>query len=123
METVYGFEQTDQGLALVTEKIIAPSGKSMTLDEICNERNFDHKHGIALQQFFNDCCSLHLVFGEVNKAGIMYTEQRNDRPEFVLVDGIGEKLFIPFRAMSRRINANYVRKVENKIKTQLNIEY
>jgi len=34
-----------------------------------------------------------------------------------LVDGIGEKLIIPFRSMSKRINTHNVRKVEKKIKS------
>jgi len=59
------------------------------------------------------------VFGEVNIAGIMYTEKRQGFPEFVLVDGIGEKLLIPFRAMSKTINSRNVKKVEREIKSKL----
>lgn len=62
---------------------------------------------------------MHVVFGEVNIAGIIYTEQRQDIPEFVLVDGIGEKLIIPFRSMSKTINTRNIRKVERNIKNQI----
>ncbi|MDN3454639.1 YrbL family protein [Psychrobacter sp. 5A.1] len=83
-------------------------------------KNFGEKQKEALNIFFDQCCDYHVVFGEVNIGGIMYTEHRQGRPEFVLVDGIGEKLIIPFRAMSKTINARNIRKVENKIKNKIN---
>jgi len=119
VETTYGFVATNQGLGLVTERIIGPSGSPLTLSEISNPKKFNDKHARALDRFFDECCELHVVFGEVNIAGIMYTEERQGVAEFVLVDGIGEKLLIPFRAMSKTINSRNVRKVENKIKSQL----
>jgi len=120
VETIYGFIATDQGLGLITEKVISPNDSPLTLYELATENTFSDKHAKALGQFFDDCCELHIVFGEVNIAGIMYTEQRQDFPEFVLVDGIGEKLLIPFRAMSRSINSRKIRKIERAIKSQIN---
>ena len=119
METVYGFIATDKGLGLVTEKVIDPSGSTMTLYELSNTNIFNDTHAKALDKFFDECCELHVVLGEVNIAGIMYTEHRQGIPEFVLVDGIGEKLFIPFRAMSKTINSHNVRKIEKKIKSKI----
>lgn len=119
IETVYGFIATDQGLGLVTEKVIRPNGYLMSLNELASNRDFGDKHAQALNQFFDECCDRHVVFGEVNIAGIMHTEQRQGRPEFVLVDGIGDKLFIPFRSMSKTINSRNVRKIEAKIKSKI----
>lgn len=115
IETVYGFIATDLGLGLVTEKIVALNGQGQSVFDLCQQQAFNQKHRQALDRFFSDCCQLHVVFGEVNVAGVMYTEDRQDRPEFVLVDGIGEKLLIPFRAMSKHINTRNIRKVEEKI--------
>lgn len=119
IETVYGFIATDEGLGLVTEKIIDPTGAAITLYELATSSLFEDKHATALDKFFDECSEQHVVFGEVNIAGIMYTEQRQGGPEFVLVDGIGEKLLIPFRAMSKTINNRNVRKVEEKIKSKI----
>ena len=119
VEMPYGFVKTSVGLGFVTEKIVCPSGEGMTLFELCKSHQFEDKHAKALDDFFQLCCDLHIIFGEVNIAGIMYTEQRNNKPEFVLVDGMGEKLFIPIRAMSKRINAHNVRKTERKIRAQM----
>lgn len=123
MEKPFGFVKTDHGLGLVVERITGPSGNGETLSDLCEKGEFSSKHAQALENFFNNCSELHLVFGEVNAAGILYTERRSGRPEFVLVDGIGEKLLIPVRAMSKRINSRYVRKVEQRIKKELMISY
>ncbi|WP_201584165.1 YrbL family protein [Psychrobacter jeotgali] len=120
IETVYGFAPTDEGLGLVTEKVLDPNGSITSLYELATQNIFDDKHAQALDSFFDACAEQHVVFGEVNIAGIMYTEQRQGFPEFVLVDGIGEKLLIPFRAMSKSINTRNIRKIESYIKSQIN---
>ena len=119
IETVYGFVATDQGLGLVTERVTSSNDQAVSIYDLVKEGMFTNKHAKALDAFFDDCSELHIVFGEVNIAGIMYTETRRGYPEFVLVDGIGEKLVIPFRAMSKTINARNVRKVEHKIKSEI----
>jgi len=119
IETVYGMIGTDQGLALVAEKITSPNGSVVSVYDLDEDNSFNKSHADALDKFFNECCNLHVVFGEVNIAGIMYTEQRHGIPEFVLVDGIGDKLLIPFRSMSKTINSRKVRKVEAKIKSKI----
>lgn len=115
IETPTGLIGTTEGLGLITEKVIAPDGKCWTLHNLATGPGLEDKHLRALVRFFDDCVRLHVVFGEVNAAGLMYTESRNDRPEFVLVDGIGEKLLIPVRAMSSRISARHIRKVQARI--------
>ena len=119
VETPHGLIATDHGLGLVTEKITAPDGLGWTLEALARDTPLQAKHYQALEQFFDDCVRLHIVFGEVNIAGIMYTESRSGRPEFVLVDGIGEKLLIPIRAMSAWISGRYVRKVQRRILAQV----
>lgn len=121
IETVYGFIATNKGLGLVTEKITSPNGLPISLNELSQKNKLEAKHNEALKAFFDKCCEMHIVFGEVNIAGIMYTEQRQGFPEFVLVDGIGEKLIIPFRSMSKTINTFNIRKVEKLIRSQINL--
>lgn len=123
METPYALVPTDQGLGLVAEKITGPSGKGETLSKMAVNGKVEEKHIRALQKFFSDCIEQHIVFGEVNAAGILYTESRSGRPEFVLVDGIGEKLLFPIRSISKKNNAAYVRKIEQRIKAEFNINY
>lgn len=123
IETTHGFVPTNHGLGLVVERVVGPSGAGETLFALCQSGSFLTKHAQALQAFFDDCCEMQVVFGEVNAEGLMYTESRSGKPEFVLVDGIGEKLIIPVRTWFKKNNERYIRKTENKIKSQLKIHY
>ena len=119
MEMPHGLVVTDQGLGLITEKITGPDGKPQTLEHLAEQGALQAKHHEALERFFDECVELHLVFGEVNIAGLMYTESRTGRPEFVLVDGIGEKLLIPVRSWFKGLNTRYIRKVQARIMGQV----
>ena len=122
VETIYGFIETNQGLGLVTEKIYDLNHKrTISLENLYKNKALEKKHIEALKRFFKQCEKLHVVFGEVNQAGIMYTESRNNIPEFVLVDGIGDKLFIPFRSISKTINSRYIHKIAHRISKELDL--
>ena len=121
VETPFGLVPTSGGLGLVTEKVVGPDGRGWTLEALCKGPGLEAKHRRALDEFFEKCIQLHIIFGEVNYAGLMYTEARSAKPEFVLVDGIGEKLWIPVRAMSQRISARYIRKVQQRMENQIQI--
>lgn len=80
---------------------------------------YGDKHRKALDQFFDDCCEYQIIFREVNIRGLMYTESRQGRPEFVIVDTIGEKNIIPFRSMLKSVNTRNIREVQDRIKHEL----
>lgn len=121
IETPYGFAMTSHGLGLITEKIVSPNGQGITLFELSRDKQFTDKHAKALAEFYDACCDLHIVYGEVNIAGIMYTESRNNKPEFVLVDGIGEKLFLPLRSLFKSINTKNIRKMQKRIDAEIQV--
>ena len=121
VETPFDFVPTNIGLGLAAEKIVSPAGKVESLADLVETEEFNQAHLVALEKFFQDCIDLHVIFGEVNANGILYTETRNKRPEFVLVDGIGEKLVIPVRSYFKKNNTRYINKVKNEIFTQLKI--
>lgn len=121
IETPYGLVATNLGLGLVVEKIVAPVNCVQSLGALVRDKKLEDKHLQALEVFFEDCKKKHVVYGEVNANGIMYTEARNARPEFVLVDGIGEKLLIPVRSWSKKNNDRYIEKVKRQIKKDLEI--
>jgi len=122
IEIPYGLVATNAGLGLVVEKVEAPAGIPQSLGYLAKNNLLESKHKKALALFFQECRDLHVVYGEVNADGIMYTEHRNGRPEFVLVDGIGEKLLIPVRSWFKSNNDRYISKIEKKIKVQLEID-
>ena len=122
IEIPYELVATNAGLGLVVEKVEAPAGIPQSLAYLAKNNLLESKHKKALVLFFQECRDLHVVYGEVNADGIMYTERRNGRPEFVLVDGIGEKLLIPVRSWFKANNDRYISKIEKKIKVQLEID-
>lgn len=122
IETPLELVMTSKGVGLVVEKILAPDGSVKSLASIVENKEFTEAHSAALDSFFEDCKAMHVVYGEVNPYGIMYTESRNGRPEFVLVDGIGEKLLVPVRSWFKWNNDRYINKVEIRIKKQLGIQ-
>ena len=121
IETPVELVKTNIGLGLVAEKIVAPSGKVESLAYLVENKKFEQRHRVALDEFFENCKKLHVVYGEVNANGIMYTESRNKKPEFVLVDGIGEKLAIPLRSWIKWNNDRYIEKVRKKIYSELKL--
>ena len=56
IETVHGFIATNKGLALVTEKVISPSGEFLTLEHLVINGDFGKKQQKALDIFFDECC-------------------------------------------------------------------
>jgi hypothetical protein len=121
--TPYALVPTTGGLGLLTEKVIGPDGGlARPIAGYARTGQIEDKHLAALDQFFIECIGQHVVFGEVNWDGLLYTESRSGRPEIVLVDGIGDKNIIPFRAMSARLNARNIVQVRERILRQIDEE-
>jgi hypothetical protein len=103
VEFVHGFCQTDLGLGLVVEALRTPQGdiapalstllrQGMMTDEIRN----------ALHNFLEDLQASELILGDFWPTNIVYAfESSVGASRFVIVDGIGEKLFIPMNTLSR----------------------
>lgn len=105
MATPFGFLPTSEGLALVSEKIKDSSGgMGPSLKSLIKTGKVRAKHVAALNAFFNECIELHIIIGDPNPGNMVYTEERSGRPEFVLVDGVGEKNLIPIRSLSWHYN-------------------
>ena len=69
----------------------------------------------ALGRLFQECIRLHIIVGDCNTGAMVYTESRGVQPEFVLVDGLGEKNLIPLRTMSWRYNRRKLLKAQTRI--------
>nr|WP_293291955.1 YrbL family protein [Oricola sp.] len=102
----FGFVQTSEGLGAVVEKVAGPNGDlAPTLRALLAEQAFKPAHEAALRDFVETCKRSHLVFGDVSAKNIAYTELRSGRPEWVCIDGHGEKSVIPIHRWSKKLNA------------------
>jgi len=115
-----GFVQTDHGLGLLSERIVDDHGNlAPSIYALLKAGQFSEMHFEALLRFFDDCARLHIVFGEVNWNGILFTTARTGKAEFVLVDGIGDKNILPLKSLFRRLNDQRVRKVQSLIEERI----
>ncbi|MCF6370538.1 YrbL family protein [Rhizobium halophilum] len=116
MATPFGFLPTSEGLGLVTEKIKNESGAmGPSLKSLIRSGKVRAMHVAALNTLFDECIDLHLIIGDPNPGNMVYTEERSGRPEFVLVDGVGEKNLIPLRTLSWRYNRYKLKKAQRTL--------
>ena len=111
-----GLQPTTAGLALVTEKIINEDGElAPTLEKLFQTGAVELKHLEALERFFEACIAMHVVLSDMHMRQFLYSEVRSGRPEFVVIDGIGEKNMIPLRSLSVRLNGRRLGKARDQI--------
>lgn len=113
----YGFVQTSQGLGFMVERISDRAGRlAPTLRDLRNRGAVGAVQMRALNEFFDRCKRDHVVLGDVHDQNIVFTDARDGEPEFVCVDGLGEKAAIPVHAMSSYLNG---RRIERQRKCLL----
>lgn len=113
---IYGFMNTNEGIGLIVERISDESGQlAPTLRELVASGGLTLKHERALEAFQRTCKAMHVVFGDVHWENIVYTEARTGEPEWVCIDGFGEKSILPFHLLSKTLNAKKVDRVIERI--------
>ncbi len=112
----YGFVQTREGLGLVVEKIADRTGRiAPTLRDLCRSGRFEPFHLTALNTLLDRCKREHVVLGDVNGQNIVFTDGRDGEPEFVVIDGLGEKAAIPIHSVSRYFNGRRVERLRQRM--------
>ncbi|MCJ7994733.1 hypothetical protein J5N58_11330 [Rhizobium cremeum] len=109
-----GLVSTTAGLALVTEKI-GGAGDTLapTLEKLFENGALAFKHLKALNRLFDDCMEMHVVLSDMHMRQFLYSETRSGRPEFVVIDGIGEKNIIPLRSLSPLLNRRRLKRARD----------
>ena len=116
ISAIYELTNTNEGIGLVVERIADDTGElAPTLREIVAAGQFSLKHERALEAFQRTCKAMHVVFGDVHWDNIVYTEVRTGEPEWVCIDGFGEKSIIPIHRLSKTFNSRKVDRVIERI--------
>lgn len=111
-----GLVSTTAGLALVTEKIAGDGDElAPTLEKLFEKGAVSIKHLIAFDRLFKDCMDMHVVLSDMHMRQFLYSENRSGRPEFVVIDGIGEKNMIPLRSLSPYLNRRRLQRARDSI--------
>lgn len=97
---LYGFAQTDIGTASIVERVHCDDGPiGPTLSDLKRKGAFSSEHLVLLNDFAARILSWQVRTTDMNMNNIAYGE-REGRPQFVLVDGIGDTFAIPIRTWS-----------------------
>ncbi len=116
-----GVVETDLGLGLISEKVRDANGAlAPTLAALyARENGFSALIETGLARFLEDLLACNVIVGDMHAWNIVYGSDSREGPRFVLIDGFGEKHFIPRSSMSRTLNAWNTRKLFRRMREQL----
>lgn len=101
LHQVVGFAETDHGLGLVSVALRARDGNyAPTLKALIEQRRIDARAVADLERFCRELSSSKVVIGDLHIGNVVYAADEDGELRFVLVDGIGDKTFVPLLRMS-----------------------
>lgn len=105
LSRMLGIVQTSRGPGVVVERVHGlDGGLALQLNQFFEEKRMAEPILEALNVFVNKMFDLHIVARDINFSNIVYGTRGAGAACF-LIDGYGERNLIPFRSMSRRMNA------------------
>ncbi len=107
LQRVTGFCETDLGMGMIVEAIRGPDGKpAPSLKALVQEGRFGAAEERALEIFCTAVRESDIVVSALNALNILYAaDARGDR-RFILIDGHGDRAFIPVKNMFPFLNAS-----------------
>lgn len=119
---VIGVVETDLGLGMVSEKVVDATGAMAT-----SVHSLYRQHGgappwidAAFEQLLEQLLRFNVLVGDLHAGNIVYgTDSRGGPPRLILVDGFGEKHWIPITSMSRWWNRRNTERLYRRLRTIL----
>jgi len=105
LQRIVGFAQTDLGLGLVVEAVkLADGTLAPPLATLIRENRFDETAQQALKTFLGQLLESNVIISDLNLGNMVYTHNKLHGHHFVLIDGLGNNSFLPFKAYRKRLN-------------------
>jgi len=105
LQRIVGFAQTDLGLGIVVQAVRNSDGHlAPTLRNLINTGKFDASVKETLDTFLDLLLNSDVIINDLSPGNIVYTQNKNKQPYFVMIDGLGNNSFIPFKTISQKIN-------------------
>lgn len=102
---IIGITDSDLGLAVITRAIFGPDGEyAPTLKRLALTGAFTPELARKLDEFLERVLRSSVVVGDLSASNILYGSEDGNAPRFVLIDGMGEKNFIPVSSLSAFMN-------------------
>jgi hypothetical protein len=115
-----GLVETDLGLGLVSEKVVAPDGSlAPTLADVYAGAGFTPELERALDTFREGLLAGNVIVGDLHAWNIVYGSDSRGGPRLVMIDGFGEKHAIPISSMSRAFNRHNIKRKYRRMIAQL----
>ncbi|MFK4826134.1 YrbL family protein [Paenochrobactrum sp. BZR 588] len=113
--------QTPQGNGIIVQAVCRENGQlAMTLREIITQGKYDNKCHSALNDFLKWFVRSKIVATDVHLDNIVYDEKSRS---MVLIDGIGDKTFVPLRAWFSRLNQLNKKQIASDIYRQVSVHF
>lgn len=107
---LYGFVKTNLGLGGVAERVTDDAGNNApTLEQMIKAQTFTAADLDSLNAFVDRLYDVSVCVGDVGPANFVYGHRhiagkgQVTNPEWVLVDGFGDRFAITIRSLSRRV--------------------
>lgn len=116
-----GLVQTDRGVGMSVRAIRKNDGElALTLQQIIDAGQYNAKMHSALGEFLEWFVGSKLVAADVHLANIVLNEKDN---ALVLIDGIGDKTFLPVRAWLPPLNRLYKKRLARAVLTEVAVRF
>lgn len=111
LQTPAGVVETDMGLGVVVEKLVGhDGGLAPTLSALTLREGLTPHTRAKLRQFLAELLHYGVVIGKLHGFNLVLAVREGQEERFVMIDGYGEKSFIPIHAWWPRINAAHTRR-------------
>lgn len=109
---LYGFAQTNLGLGCLTERVTDASGQNApTLLQLMESGTLSDQLLDSFNAFVARLYDVSVCVGDANAANFVYGHRhigpagQRSQPQWVMVDGFGDRFAIPLRTISRRVRS------------------
>lgn len=116
---VVGVVETDLGLGLVSEKIVDANGDIARSIHSIYRENGGAPDWIdaAFETFLAELLRFNVIVGDLHAGNIVFgTDSRGGATRMLLVDGFGEKNWLPLNSMSRTINQRNTKRLYRRLR-------
>lgn len=110
-----GLVDTDLGLGMVVQGFCDENGSlAPTLKSLIKKKCIESRHILLYKEFCKKVLSSNIVIGDLNTSNIVLAEISN-KEQFVIVDGLGDKTFLPVKRIIKSVNYSSKRKKLDEI--------
>ncbi len=123
MQTIIGFAETDMGLGMVVLALRDAEGNlAPTLKQLIKQKKLTPELKVMLNSFFTLLLHVELAVGDLNWKNIVLAYDHEDGERFFLVDGLGDKTFLPLHRMFKPVRRHYIKKRIAKLRNNIDKE-